>query len=599
MTLSEIVSVDFNSNSVRQWVPTHARSSNWPVVYVLDTPGAAGSTGEVYVGETLSASNRLRQHLDSPQKKHLRTARVVIDERFNKSVCLDLESYLIRMLAGDGQFQVLNRNDGIVEANYFDRATYQESFREIFERLRADGVFIRTIPEIENSDLFKLSPFKALTPDQAIAVEDILEGLFTDIRAGVGNTIVVQGEPGTGKTVIAIFLLKLLRDIAESVPGEEPDADSMFAEFFVEGYPEVAAGLRVGLVVPQQSLRKSIQKVFRRTPGLSAGMVLTPFEVGEAGHHFDVLVVDETHRLNHRANQPSGPQNKKFADITTSLFGFDDLTKTQLDWIRAKSTHQVFLADAAQAVRPADLPASTLGALVSEASTAGRLYRLQSQLRVKAGSDYIGYVRAVLSPDPLLAPAEPRTFGEYDLRLFDDFAAMRTEIRARDSELGLSRLVAGYAWKWKSKDDPLGWDIELDGIRMPWNRSQTDWIASPTSLDEIGSIHTVQGYDLNYAGVIIGNDLRFDPATGRLIVDRSSYFDKKGMENNPKLGIVNTDDDLLRFITNIYAVLLTRGIHGTYVYVCDPPLREYVRRFLPRNSLWAESSAPTASGEQI
>lgn len=581
MTPSEIVSVGFNSNSVRAWLPTHARSTNWPVVYVLDGPGSAGKAGEVYVGETLSASNRLRQHLDSPQKKHLRTARVVIDERFNKSVCLDLESYLIRMLAGDGQFQVLNRNDGIVEADYFDRATYQESFEEIFERLRSDGVFTRSIPEIVNSDLFKLSPFKALTPDQATAVEDILEGLFDDVRDGVGNTIVVQGEPGTGKTVVAIFLLKLLRDIAEAVPGEEPDADSMFSEFFVEGYPEIAAGLRVGLVVPQQSLRKSIQKVFKRTPGLSADMVLTPFEVGEAPHHFDVLVVDETHRLNHRANQPSGPQNKKFGEITASLFGYDDITKTQLDWIRAKSNHQIFLADAAQAVRPADLPASTLGALMSEASTAGRLYRLQSQLRVKAGSDYIGYVRAVLSPDPLLAPSVPREFGEYDLRLFNDFAAMRDEIRARDSEVGLSRLVAGYAWKWKSKGDPTGWDIELDGIRMPWNRSQTDWIASPSSLDEIGSIHTVQGYDLNYAGVIIGNDLRFDPVAGRLIVDRSNYFDKKGMENNPKLGIVYTDDDLLRFITNIYAVLLTRGIHGTYVYVCDPPLREYLRRYFP------------------
>lgn len=251
MTPSEIVHVGFTSEEIRGWVPTHVRSSNWPVVYVLDGPGASDSKREVYVGETLSASSRLRQHLDSAQKKHLQTARVVIDDRFNKSVCLDLESYLIRMLAGDGQFRVLNRNDGIVEADYFDRGSYRESFQDIFERLRADGMFIRTIPEIENSDLFKLSPFKALTPDQAIAVEDILEGLFDDVQAGVGNTIVVQGDPGTGKTVIAIFLLKLLRDIAEAVPGEEPDADSMFSEFFVKGCPELAAGLRVGLVVPQ------------------------------------------------------------------------------------------------------------------------------------------------------------------------------------------------------------------------------------------------------------------------------------------------------------------------------------------------------------
>ena len=133
-----------------------------------------------------------------------------------------------------------------------------------------------------------------------------------------------------------------------------------------------------------------------------------------------------------------------------------------------------------KAVRPADLPASTLAGLVSGATAAGRHYRLQSQLRVKAGSDYIGYVRAVLSPDPILAPSEPRTFGEYDLRLFEDFTAMRDEIRARDAEVGLSRLVAGYAWKWKSKNDPAGWDLELDGVLLPWNRSQVDWIASPT-----------------------------------------------------------------------------------------------------------------------
>lgn len=579
MTPSEIVRVDFTPDAVRTWVPTHVRSSNWPVVYVLDAAASGNATAEVYVGETLSASNRLRQHLDSPLKKHLHTARVVIDETFNKSVCLDLESYLIRMLAGDGQYQVLNRNDGIVEADYFDRATYRETFHDVFERLRAEGVFTRTVPEIVNSDLFKLSPFKALTTDQASAVEDILEGLFADLKAGVGNTIVVQGDPGTGKTVIAIFLLKLLRDIAQAVPGEEQDSDSMFAEFFVEGYPEIAADLRLGLVVPQQSLRKSIQKVFRRTPGLSADMVMTPFQVGESPHHFDVLVVDETHRLNHRANQPSAGQNIRFADITKSLFGADDLTKTQLDWIRAKSRHQIFLADAAQAVRPADLPASTLEALVSEAQIAGRHYRLQSQLRVKAGSDYIGYVRGILNADSLLAPTERRAFGEYDLRLFDDFGAMRDAIRARDAEVGLSRLVAGFAWKWKSPKDGSGWDIELDGIRMPWNKAPIDWIASPGSLDEVGSIHTVQGYDLNYAGVVIGNDLRFDPVAGRLFVDRSSYFDTSGMQNNRKLGIVYTDEDILRFITNIYAVLLTRGIQGTYMYVCDPPLREYLRQY--------------------
>jgi DUF2075 family protein len=87
----------------------------------------------------------------------------------------------------------------------------------------------------------------------------------------------------------------------------------------------------------------------------------------------------------------------------------------------------------------------------------------------------------------------------------------------------------------------------------------------------------VQGNDLNYAGVIIGNDLRYDPIRGRLFFDRASYFDTKGKENNPRLGVVYTDDDLLTFVTNIYGVLLTRGMLGTYVYVRDPALREHLR----------------------
>ena len=88
---------------------------------------------------------------------------MIIDETFNKSVCLDLESYLIRMLAGDGVYLVLNRNDVITESEYYERERYRESSEQVFEQPKNDGVFIRSIPEIENSDLFKLSPFKALT----------------------------------------------------------------------------------------------------------------------------------------------------------------------------------------------------------------------------------------------------------------------------------------------------------------------------------------------------------------------------------------------------------------------------------------------------
>ncbi|WP_415971399.1 DNA/RNA helicase domain-containing protein [Rhodococcus sp. 077-4] len=556
-------------------------------MYVIDgdaLPGRGELLRNVYVGETLNAASRMRQHLENSEKRQLSSVRIILDDKFNKSVCLDLESYLIRLLAGDGTFRVLNRNSGVVESDYFERDSYRTSFKDVFQSLRDDGMFTRSIAEIENSDLFKLSPFKALTHDQAVAVEGIVEGLLEDLEPPKTNSMsVVEGSPGTGKTVVAIYLLKLLMDIAFSKPQDIVDSNSIFSEFFVKENRELLRRIKIGLVVPQQSLRTSIQRVFKKTPGLRPDMVLTPFDVGKAEDHFDVLIVDEAHRLNQRANQPSGGQNKLFSEINISLFGSDDLVKTQLDWIKAKSDHQLLLVDGAQRVRPADLPLGSLKALTIDAEKNMRLYKLMSQMRVRAGEDYVSYVRRILGAEANLKQLRPESFADYDFQLFDSFSTMREEIHRRDAEVGLARLVAGYAWKWKSKSDKAAWDIELDGEQLRWNGKPVDWIASPGSLAEVGSIHTVQGYDLNYAGVIVGADLRYEQGRG-LFIDRDSYFDSKGKENNAKLGIKYSDNDLLQFITNIYAVLLTRGMLGTYVYVVDSGLREYLGRFVPPHS---------------
>ena len=569
MTSFRVEHLRLTKEEIRVWSDRDPQHKNWPAVYTLD------NDAEIYVGESLNVAARMRQHLAKADKAHLTSLKVVLDSTFNKSAALDLESFLIRLLAGDGKYAVLNRNEGITDSEYYDRAAYRSTFEAIFDALASDGVFTRPIRQIVNDDLFKLSPFKALNGEQSLAVEWILEGLFEDLDTRATSTGVIEGAPGTGKTVVAIYLMKLLRDIATS-DDEEVTGDSVFSDFFTEGYRERVRDLRIGLVVPQQSLRASIKKVFRRTPGLDPAMVLTPFEVGADDEDYDLLVVDEAHRLNQRANQASGVLNAKFAAITTRLFGVDDVARTQLDWVRAKSRHQLFLLDAAQSVRPADLPTRTVEQLVATSRQEKRHYQLMSQMRVSAGQDYIDYVRRLLGP----TPPEPQTFDPYRLAMFDDLDTMHDVLRAHDEVEGLARLVAGYAWPWASKNDPSAVDICVDGRDLRWNQTATDWITSPGAVDEVGSIHTVQGYDLNYAGVIIGPDLWYDTRVRRIRVDRDSYHDAKGKENNPRLGIVYTDDDLLRFVSNIYGVLLTRGILGTYVYVCDPDLRAHLSRFI-------------------
>jgi DUF2075 family protein len=567
MTDYKIEKFPFDPAAISFWAEAESLGANWPVVYTLS------NDKQIYVGETLSAVTRLNQHLATAKKKSLNRVQIILNEKFNKSVCLDLESQLIQYLAADGTHQVLNANSGIRDANYYDRDKYRESFNELFDALVADGLLSKSIPEIVNSNLFKFSPFKAVTTEQAAALNGIIERVVADLKQGGQSQLIVQGDPGTGKTIVAIYLIKLLRDIARATEEELLEDESIFADFFTPELSELFDGLKIALVVPQQALRKTLEGVFTQTPGLHKDMVLTPFEVAESKEDFDLLIVDEAHRLGQRANQNSAMQNKKFTDLNIKLFGSDDKTKTQLDWIQLKSRHQLLLLDTAQSIRPGDLPLETTNAVVDKAKNSDSWFRLASQMRVLGGNDYLAFVKEIFSP----GGTQAKEFPGYDLRFFESFTDMRSEILRLDAEHGLSRLLAGFAWEYKTKTQPELFDIEIEGIKLRWNQTVTDWVSSPTSPQEVGGIHTIQGYDLNYAGVVIGNDIGYDKVLKKVFLRRENYFDKKGKENNPVLGIEYSDIDVLQFVLNIYKVLLTRGIKGTFVYVCDPDLREFLR----------------------
>lgn len=579
MTSFEVQQFDFDE-SLLDSASSEQRLQNWPVVYVLNRPAQqARGLGRIYIGESRSFRNRMKQHLDGKKEHDLKTVRVVLDDTFNKSVCLDLESFLISLAFGDGRNEVLNRNMGISDADYFGRDTYRDTFQEIFEELRHEGLFQRSIPEIVNSELFKLSPFKALNNDQAIAVMDILEGLSEDLGSDTepGQCTFVQGSPGTGKTVVAVYLMKLLKDISDFRDGEEVDGDEMFSEFFLEGTRERFKDLKIGIIVPQQALRKSLERVFASTPGLSKAMVLSAFTAADSPEQFDVLIVDEAHRLNQYSSQAVPALTKRFNETNKALFDGQKPHASQLDWLKKKSRHVILMLDVDQSVRPNDLPQEEFQEILDQ-TPASRKYRLHTQMRSLGGADYIEYVKQVFSKLP---PTEKLTFKDYDLAIIDSPAEFVETIKQHDREVGLSRIVAGYAWKWVSKKDKNAYDIDLgDGVQLQWNSKAVDWVNSKNAVNESGSIHTIQGYDLNYAGVIIGKDLQYTPERG-LFVDKSEYFDSKGKTNNKMRGQTTTEEDLFKYITNIYTVLLTRGMKGTYLHVVDDGLREYLGRYFP------------------
>ena len=178
--------------------------TDWPVVYIIN------NDEEAYIGETTDASIRTNQHLANNVRRGLRNLNLIGDEMFNKSSILDLESFLIKYMSADNRFKLQNGNGGLQNHNYYQRQLYTEKFREIWSQLKLKGLVKHDLRMIENSDLFKYSPYKSLTIDQYMIVSSILSDLANLVNKNKPGTFVVEGGAGTGKTILGVYMLKLL-----------------------------------------------------------------------------------------------------------------------------------------------------------------------------------------------------------------------------------------------------------------------------------------------------------------------------------------------------------------------------------------------------
>lgn len=357
------------------------------------------------------------------------------------------------------------------------------------------------------------------------------------------HVLIVDGEPGTGKTVVAVnILVELLQD-----------------DFTAQYVSKNAAPREVY----EQKLRQGsllVKEIKHLFTGAGSFVDAEPNEV-------EALIADEAHRLNEESNFFGRGENQIMEIINAaqfSVFFIDESQRVDIDDIGSKEEIRKHARD--------------LGAEISEMS-------LESQLRCGGSGDYIAWVDDLLEIEP--SPSVRNTDLEYDVKLFDDPELLHQAIEKKNEHEGLSRVVAGYCWEWDTdhQDDPDYVDIQIDDYGRSWNlQAGNPWAIDEGSIDEVGCIHTCQGLEFEYVGVIIGPDLRLEDGDlvtdfrERASQDSSVHGMKKMSEEQPEEAERRAEE----LIKNTYRTLLTRGMQGCYIYCCDDALQEYIQRRLTR-----------------
>ncbi len=510
---------------------------------------------QVYVGETSHLKARFKDHLKTKQRFKLTQTKIIYSEYFNKSAVYDIESRLINYIYADRPGALINlKKDQSPHFYYLKEEINNQLFRKIWASLQMYGLASRELEELENSSFFKYSPFKEFSAEQLEIVDDIVEltthedgrkdiapdGSTTRLRKfnPDGRRILVTGGPGTGKTLL---IVKIVHDLLKRYQMN---------------------GSRIGVCIPQSNLSATFKRMFRETKLKVA--LIKPVDLAKVRDgHFDFLIVDEAHRLKQYFKKQAKDQKHLHGGKTT-----------ELELALKRSKHLVIMFDPDQTVRPADISVQDIESLKSTF-----IHKmLGQQFRIKRGADYLRFVRRLLQIEAGSPSASD--VGDYQFHLAKDLASLRKTIRKLEQTHGLSRMASGYYREWISRAHPNKSDFSPDGLDMKWNSVITGWVNSPNALNEVGCIHTLQGEDLNYAGVIMGTEIWMDPQDGRIKVRKDQYHDRNG---TPIKHSDPNDEKLCLYVKNIYYVLLTRGMLGTHIYVHDPVLRAYIQRALGRS----------------
>lgn len=378
-----------------------------------------------------------------------------------------------------------------------------------------------------------------LIDDQKLVFETALK-LAKESTETNKNILIIEGGPGTGKSVVAINLLTELTkrgDVTQYVTKNS---------------------------APREVYQVKLTGKFTKTRIANLFSSSGSFYDIEP-NTFDSLIIDEAHRLNARSGL------------------FNHLGDNQIKELISAAKLSVFFIDEDQRVTLKDIgKKSEIIKWAKLLDVRVHTLELASQFRCNGSDGYLAWIDNILQIKE--TANENLDDIEYDFQVMDSPELIHNKIIEKNKINNKARMLAGYCWKWISKNEPSLKDIVIGDYEATWNLNQHGqaWIIHPDSVKEIGCIHTCQGLELDYVGVIIGPDLIvrngeiITDATKRAKTDKSIFGYGKLLKENPTKAKETAD----MIIKNTYRTLMTRGMKGCYIYSTDPETQEYFKNNL-------------------
>lgn len=522
--------------------------NDYPTVYILYSDTARKP--EAYVGETTHLKARINSHSHDKSRARLNQMIAIGCESFNQSATYNIESNLISYLLADEKFILQNKSqisDSFTIHNYYQKKHYNEEiFGDIWEQLRDCGIAESTVDIIQNRDVFKLSPFRQLSTSQADLTKKVVDFCEDHIDDATPSVFLIKGEAGTGKSIVLSCLHKQLADLANE--NSSP-----------------LKGSKNYLLVNHTEQLKTYERIAEGIKGLAKNRFMKPTsfvnESKKGAIKADITIIDEAHLLlSHRDAYNSFKEDNhlqeiiKHSKITVVVYDEKQVLKLKSYWDK-----------------------KILDELLAPIKTC-ETYELHEQFRMQADEKTLEWINGFVEHKQILPlPNAIQSQGEktFEFRIFDDAKKMHKSIKKKDRDATLARVVATFDYEHKKNPETVYYVKEGD-FKLPWNTTKEDktWAERSETIDEVGSIYTVQGFDLNYVCVILGPSVTYDEKNDCVKIHPERYKDTeafKSRDDIPKNNVPHIKEQIILKSVN---VLLKRGMKGLYIYASDEALRQ-------------------------